>query len=319
MGEPKHATPALIKDALSGALAGLSNYPLTAGTAALREACAGLGAAALRRDARRRRRRCCRSTARARRCSRSRRRSSIRRAPNATVVCPNPFYQIYEGAALLAGARTAFANSDPKRNFAADWSQHRRRDLGARRSCVYVCSPGNPTGAVMPLDEWQWLFELSDRHGFVIASDECYSEIYFRDEAPLGSLEAAHDARPRRLPQPGRVHEPVQALQRAGHALGLRRRRREAAARLPALPHLPRQRDGPGGASTRASRPGATRRTWSPTATSTARSSRRSRRCWPKCSTSRCPTPASICGPMCPDVHRSTTSRSPAGCWLNTM
>jgi len=54
-----------------------------------------------------------------------------------------------------------------------------------------VCSPGNPTGAVMPLEEWRTLFELSDRHGFVIASDECYSEIYFRDDAPLGGLEAA--------------------------------------------------------------------------------------------------------------------------------
>ncbi len=80
----------------------------------------------------------------------------------------------------------------------------------------------------MPLDEWRQLFELSDRHGFVIASDECYSEIYFRDEPPLGALEAAR--------QLGRddfrnlivVHQPVQALQRAGHALGLRRRRRDA-------------------------------------------------------------------------------------------
>jgi N-succinyldiaminopimelate aminotransferase len=56
---------------------------------------------------------------------------------------------------------------------------------------VFACSPGNPTGAVMPLSEWKALFELSDRHGFVIASDECYSEIYFRDEPPLGALAAA--------------------------------------------------------------------------------------------------------------------------------
>jgi N-succinyldiaminopimelate aminotransferase len=110
--------------------------------------------------------------------------------PGATVVCPNPFYQIYEGAALLAGAQTAFANSDPKCNFSADWSQI---DSGtwARTQLLYVCSPGNPTGAVMPLAEWATLFELADRHGFVIASDECYSEIYFRDEAPLGALQAA--------------------------------------------------------------------------------------------------------------------------------
>jgi N-succinyldiaminopimelate aminotransferase len=108
----------------------------------------------------------------------------------ATVVCPNPFYQIYEGAALLAGAQTAFVNSDPARNFAADWDSV-SDEVWARTQLLYVCSPGNPTGAVMPLAEWKRLFELSDRFGFAIASDECYSEIYFRDEAPLGSLEAA--------------------------------------------------------------------------------------------------------------------------------
>jgi N-succinyldiaminopimelate aminotransferase len=106
------------------------------------------------------------------------------------VVCPNPFYQIYEGAALLAGAQTAFANSDPARNFAADWGAIDEATW-ARTQLLYVCSPGNPTGAVMPLSEWERLFELSDRHGFVIASDECYSEIYFGDEPPLGGLEAA--------------------------------------------------------------------------------------------------------------------------------
>jgi len=109
---------------------------------------------------------------------------------DAVVVCPNPFYQIYEGAALLGGANTAFANSDPARNFACDWSQIDEATW-ARTRLVFACSPGNPTGAVMPLDEWQRLFELSDRHGFVIASDECYSEIYFRSEAPLGALQAA--------------------------------------------------------------------------------------------------------------------------------
>ena len=64
-------------------------------------------------------------------------------------------------------------------------------EVWLRTQLLYVCSPGNPTGAVMPLDEWRKLFELSDRHGFVIASDECYSEIYFRDEPPLGGMQAA--------------------------------------------------------------------------------------------------------------------------------
>ena len=106
------------------------------------------------------------------------------------VVCPNPFYQIYEGAALLAGARPYFVASDPAKNFAPDWSSVPQQ-VWARTQLLIVCSPGNPTGAVMPLAEWQLLFDLSDRHNFVIASDECYSEIYFRDEPPLGGMQAA--------------------------------------------------------------------------------------------------------------------------------
>jgi succinyldiaminopimelate aminotransferase apoenzyme (EC 2.6.1.17) len=108
----------------------------------------------------------------------------------ATVVSPNPFYQIYEGAALLAGAHCHFAPVDAARNFAVDWDAVPEQ-IWRRTQLLYVCSPGNPTGAVMPLAEWAKLFELSDRHGFVIASDECYSEIWFGDTPPLGGLEAA--------------------------------------------------------------------------------------------------------------------------------
>jgi N-succinyldiaminopimelate aminotransferase len=106
------------------------------------------------------------------------------------VVCPNPFYQIYEGAALLCGAQPYFVPSVPERNFAQDWDSV-PADVWARTQLLYVCSPGNPAGAVMPLTEWAKLFSLSDQYDFVIASDECYSEIYFRDEPPLGGLEAA--------------------------------------------------------------------------------------------------------------------------------
>ena len=189
IGEPKHPTPELIKAALVANLKGLASYPATAGEPALRAAIAswverryGLAVDP---------------------ASQVLPVSGSREAlfalaqtvidptrPNATVVCPNPFYQIYEGAALLAGAQIAFVNSDPKRNFAADWASVPETTWAATQ-LLYVCSPGNPTGAVMPLAEWQRLFELSERHGFVIASDECYSEIYFRDEPPLGSLEAA--------------------------------------------------------------------------------------------------------------------------------
>ena len=107
------------------------------------------------------------------------------------MVCPNPFYQIYEGAALLSGAAPYYAPSDPSRNFAVNWDTVPEA-VWQRTQLLFVCSPGNPTGAVMPLAEWEKLFALSDRHGFVIASDECYSEIYFRDEPPLGGLQAAH-------------------------------------------------------------------------------------------------------------------------------
>ena len=112
------------------------------------------------------------------------------RGEKPVVLCPNPFYQIYEGSALLAGAEPWYVPSDPARNFAVDWASV-PPEVWARTQLVYCCSPGNPTGAVMPLPEWKTLFELSERHGFVIASDECYSEIYFRDEPPLGALEAA--------------------------------------------------------------------------------------------------------------------------------
>jgi N-succinyldiaminopimelate aminotransferase len=106
------------------------------------------------------------------------------------VVCPNPFYQIYEGAALLAGASRI--TRPATRRATSRWTGTACPTTpGQRTQLLFVCSPGNPTGAVMPLSEWQKLFELSDRHGFVIASDECYSEIYFRDEPPLGGLEAA--------------------------------------------------------------------------------------------------------------------------------
>ena len=190
IGEPRHATPPLVLEALTRHLRGLASYPATAGEPALREAAAGWA---------QRRYGVALDPATQVLPVNGSREALFALAqtvvdpnrPGACVVCPNPFYQIYEGAALLAGAQTTFANSDPGRNFAPDWGRI-PAEVWARTQLVYVCSPGNPTGAVMPLDEWQALFELSDRHGFVIASDECYSEIYFRDEPPLGSLDAAH-------------------------------------------------------------------------------------------------------------------------------
>ena len=189
IGEPRHATPQLIKDAFSSSLAGLASYPGTLGEPALRQM---LGNWLQRRydvkvDA---------ATQilpvnGSREALFALAQTVINPAlAGATVVCPNPFYQIYEGAALLAGADVYFARSDAARNFAVDYSSVPDA-VWAKTQLLFVCSPGNPAGAVMTLAEWKLLFDLSDRFGFAIASDECYSEIYFSGEPPLGSLQAA--------------------------------------------------------------------------------------------------------------------------------
>jgi N-succinyldiaminopimelate aminotransferase len=190
IGEPKHPTPAFIKEALSSSLGALAAYPATAGEPKLRESFTGW----LQR----------RYDLKLDPATQVLPVNGTREAlfaltqtvidptkkPAPIVLSPNPFYQIYEGSALLAGAEPHYVPSVASRNFAVDWDSV-TDDVWQRTQLVFVCSPGNPTGAVMPLDEWKKLFELSDRYGFVIAADECYSEIYFRDEPPLGGLEAA--------------------------------------------------------------------------------------------------------------------------------
>ena len=189
IGEPQHATPDLIRDALVRHVDGLSVYPTTAGSDRLRETIAAWFV----------------------------RRYGLKQLDPATevlpvngtrealfafgqavldtsganpaVVSPNPFYQIYEGAALLAGAEPLFLNQTDGNGFALELDSLTERQW-ERTQLLYVCSPANPSGRVLTLDEWRALFERSDRYGFVIASDECYSEIY-DDRAPLGALEAA--------------------------------------------------------------------------------------------------------------------------------
>jgi len=189
IGEPKHATPQFIKDALTANLDGLANYPTTAGSDALRNAIANWLAARYGiplPDARSQ----VLPVNGSREALFAFAQAVIDRSRNEpVVVCPNPFYQIYEGAALLAGAAPHFLNTLPQDHYALNFAQLPEA-VWQRAQLVYVCSPGNPTGHVMPLEEWQTLFEMSDRYGFVIASDECYSEIYF-DTPPLGALQAA--------------------------------------------------------------------------------------------------------------------------------
>ncbi len=192
IGEPKHQTPHLITESLIQNIAGLANYPTTIGAPALRETI---------------------STWLAQRYNIP--------APNAesailpvngsrealfafaqavidaskgkpVVISPNPFYQIYEGAAFLAGAEPYFLNTSAENQHAMDFSSV-PVDILKRTQLVFVCSPGNPSGKVMTLAQWQQLFALSDQYGFVIAADECYSEIYFEESnPPLGALQAAH-------------------------------------------------------------------------------------------------------------------------------
>ena len=192
IGEPKHATPKIITDALAASLAELSKYPLTAGLPELRQACANWAA---------------------------RRYQGVELNPDTeilpvlgsrealfsfvqallnpvsdglkpVVVSPNPFYQIYEGAALLGGGEIRFAKC-PAPSFKPDWHSI-GENLWRRTQLVFVCSPNNPSGSVLQLNDWKELFDLQDRYGFTIASDECYSEIYFDGEKPIGGLEAAH-------------------------------------------------------------------------------------------------------------------------------
>jgi N-succinyldiaminopimelate aminotransferase len=189
MGEPKHPTPKFIEQALADNLAGLAVYPTTIGSPEMRAAIAGwlerrynlpklnpatqvlpvngsrealfaLAQAVIDKDAK------------------------------SLVVSPNPFYQIYEGAAYLAGAEPYFINSDPARNFGCDYDSI-PAEVWQRVALLFVCSPGNPTGAVLSLTDWENLFALSERYNFIIAADECYSEIY-QGEPPLGAMEAAH-------------------------------------------------------------------------------------------------------------------------------
>lgn len=190
IGEPRHATPPFIRDAMCAGLDGLAAYPATRGSQALRDTISDWLA---RRydipapDAQTQ----VLPVLGSREALFAFAQTVIDGAVNPVVLCPNPFYQIYEGAALLAGARPVYVNADPARNFGCDWASVPEATWRETR-LVYVCSPGNPAGNVMDLDEWKLLFELSARHGFVIAADECYSEIYLDESAPpLGALQAA--------------------------------------------------------------------------------------------------------------------------------
>ena len=193
LGEPQHPTPALIKDTLAANLAALGRYPLTLGLPELRGAIAewlarrhGLGRIDADKEVI--------PVLGSREALFAVAQSVLDPADgDALVACPNPFYQIYEGAALLGGAKPYFVNALARNGFRPDWDAVPEA-VWKRVRLLYACSPNNPNGRVMQRDEWRRLFDLSERHGFVIVSDECYSETYF-DEAspPLGALAVARE------------------------------------------------------------------------------------------------------------------------------
>ncbi|UJP05175.1 MAG: succinyldiaminopimelate transaminase [Nitrosomonas sp.] len=192
IGEPKHATPEFIRQTLIDHVDGLAHYPTTLGTLELRQSIAKWITRRFNLES---------IDADKQIIPVNGSREALfafaqtvvnSSAGQPVVVCPNPFYQIYEGAALLAGATPYFINTLPENNFKLDFSQL-SETVWSETQLIYVCSPNNPTGGVMTLDEWRELFALSDRYGFVIASDECYSEIYFDEsDPPLGALDAAN-------------------------------------------------------------------------------------------------------------------------------
>jgi N-succinyldiaminopimelate aminotransferase len=191
IGEPKHQTPDIIQQSMIDNMAGLSNYPITKGSLALRQAISGWVARRFNIPAPDVEKEIIPVNGSREALFALAQAVIDTSQPNPVVISPNPFYQIYEGAALLAGAEAYFINTLPETQHAMNFSSVPTEVLNTTQ-LVYVCSPGNPSGKVMSLADWKELFSLSDRYGFTIAADECYSEIYF-DEAnpPLGALQAA--------------------------------------------------------------------------------------------------------------------------------
>lgn len=197
MGEPQHAAPPFVLEALTKNLKGLSNYPTTKGAPALREAIVRWATRRFKLDnIKLDPERHVLPVAGTREALFSIAQAVVDRKARAdapVVIAPNPFYQIYEGAALLAGARCFFLKTVEENNYRMDFARV-PEDVWPQVQLVYTCSPGNPTGKVMDRQELAQLIELAQQHDFLIASDECYSEIYFDEtKPPLGLLQVANE------------------------------------------------------------------------------------------------------------------------------
>ncbi|QSB19366.1 succinyldiaminopimelate transaminase [Pseudomonas sp. 15A4] len=191
IGEPKHKSPQFVAKALADNLDQMAVYPTTAGIPALREAIAHwcerrfsvpagwLDAAKHVLPVNGTREALFAFT-----------QTVVNRADNGLVISPNPFYQIYEGAAFLAGATPHYLPCLAEHGFNPDFDAV-SADIWDRCQILFLCSPGNPTGALIPLDTLKKLIALADKHDFVIAADECYSELYFDEATPPAGLLSA--------------------------------------------------------------------------------------------------------------------------------
>jgi len=191
IGEPKHPAPGFVAEAIIQNLSGLSTYPTTKGVLALRQAIASwaehrfsLMAGSLDPEQH------VLPVNGTREAIFAFAQAAINRKPNALVVSPNPFYQIYEGAAYLAGAEPWYLNCTSETGFIPDYDAV-PADVWDRCQILFICSPGNPTGAVHSIETLKKLIALADQYDFILASDECYSEIYLdENQPPAGLLEA---------------------------------------------------------------------------------------------------------------------------------
>jgi N-succinyldiaminopimelate aminotransferase len=192
IGEPKHPTPEIILKTLCDNVSGVASYPLTKGSAELRQAIANwlihrfnLPANSLNSETQ------VVPVNGTREALFAFAQAVVDRSKNAKVLMPNPFYQIYEGAALLSGAEPIYLPCSAATDFNPDFDAV---DNKTWDDCqlIYLCSPGNPTGAVVGAEQMKQLLHLAEKHDFIIASDECYSEIYpDENNPPVGLLDIA--------------------------------------------------------------------------------------------------------------------------------
>ena len=192
IGEPRHPAPTFVEQALVDNMKGLGTYPLTAGIPELRQSIAAwlmrrfkLPDNSIDPDS------MVLPVNGTREALFAFVQATVDRSKPAAVLMPNPFYQIYEGATLLAGAEPIYLNTTAATGYLPDLDSV-KPEVWQRCQVLFLCSPGNPTGAVMSLDGFKRALELADRYDFVIASDECYSEIYLDEtRPPIGLLQAA--------------------------------------------------------------------------------------------------------------------------------